>query len=64
VRDAEVPRLEAGELVGLPASGAYNLAMSSNYNMALRPAVIAVKDGEARPIVRRETLEDLLARDC
>ncbi|MEX2081199.1 MAG: diaminopimelate decarboxylase, partial [Dehalococcoidia bacterium] len=63
IRDAEVPRLQAGELIGLPASGAYNLAMSSNYNMATRPAVIAVKDGEARIMQRRETVEDLLARD-
>ena len=40
VRDAELPRLEAGELIALPASGGYNLAMSSNYNMALRPPVV------------------------
>lgn len=64
VRDAEVPRLEAGELVGLPASGAYNLAMSSNYNMALRPPVVAVKDGRARLLVRREKVEDIMARDA
>jgi len=63
IRDAEVPRLQPGELVGLPASGAYNLAMSSNYNMALRPAIVAVADGKARLMVRRETVEDLMARD-
>lgn len=63
VRDAEVPRLQPGELVGLPASGAYNLAMSSNYNMALRPPVVAVKDGHARLLVRRETIDDVMARD-
>ena len=63
VRDAELPRLEAGELVALPASGGYNLAMSSNYNMALRPAVVAVSDGAARLMQRRETVEDLIARD-
>ena len=63
VRDAELPRLEAGELVALPASGGYNLAMSSNYNMALRPPVVAVRDGEARLLQRRETVEDLVARD-
>jgi len=49
--------------VGLPASGAYNLAMSSNYNMALRPPVVAVADGRARLLVRRETVEDIMARD-
>ncbi|MDE2933447.1 MAG: diaminopimelate decarboxylase [Chloroflexota bacterium] len=63
VRDAELPRLEAGELVALPASGGYNLAMSSNYNMALRPPVVAVRDGESRLLQRRETVEDLVARD-
>jgi diaminopimelate decarboxylase len=63
VRDAEVPRFETDELVGVPASGAYNLAMSSNYNLALRPPVIGVSNGEARVIQRRETVEDLLTRD-
>jgi len=63
IRDAAIPRLAAGELVGIPASGAYNLAMSSNYNMALKPPVIAVRNGEARLMQRRETIEDLLARD-
>ena len=63
MRDAVLPRLEAGELVALPASGGYNLAMSSNYNMALRPPVVAVRDGEARLLQRRETVEDLVARD-
>lgn len=63
VKDAEVPRLQPGELVGLPASGAYNLAMQSNYNLAQRPPVVAVLDGKARLLQRRETFEDLLARD-
>ncbi|MGE5597271.1 MAG: diaminopimelate decarboxylase [Hyphomicrobiales bacterium] len=63
VKDAEVPRLRPGELVALPASGAYNLAMSSNYNMATRPPVVAVRGGQARLLLRRETVEDLLARD-
>lgn len=63
VSDAEVPRFTPGELVALPASGAYNLAMSSNYNLAQRPPVVAVQDGEARLFVRRETVDDLLARD-
>ena len=63
VRDAELPRLEPGELVALPASGGYNLAMASNYNMALRPPVVAVREGEARLLQRRETIDDLVARD-
>jgi diaminopimelate decarboxylase len=58
-----LPRLRDGDVVALPASGAYNLAMSSNYNLALRPAVVMVKDGAARLIRRRETYDDLLRND-
>ena len=64
IRDAGVPRLQPGELVALPASGAYNLAMSSNYNAAQRPPVVAVRGGQARLFVRRETYADLMARDA
>lgn len=60
VKDAWLPRLRSGDVVALPASGAYNLAMSSNYNQALRPAVVMVADGRARLIRRRETYDDLL----
>jgi diaminopimelate decarboxylase len=60
VRDARLPTLRAGDIVALPASGAYNLAMSSNYNQALRPAAVLVQDGNARLIRRRETYDDLL----
>ena len=61
VRDAEMPDLQPGELVAMPAAGAYQLAMESNYNLALRPAVVLVRDGEARLARRRQTFEDLLA---
>jgi diaminopimelate decarboxylase len=60
VKDAKLPNPAAGDIVALPASGAYNLAMSSNYNMALRPAAVLVSDGNARLIRRRETYDDLL----
>lgn len=63
VRDVELPKLEPGDIVALPVSGAYCLAMSSNYNASLKPAVVLVKDELARVIQRRETLEDLLRRD-
>ncbi len=59
--DVELPDLETGELLALPASGAYCLMMASNYNMQARPAVILVNDGDARLIRRRETYADLLA---
>jgi diaminopimelate decarboxylase len=60
-RDVELPDLETGELLALPATGAYCLMMASNYNMQARPAVILVNDGKARLIRRRETYSDLLA---
>ena len=60
-RDVELPELETGELLALPASGAYCLMMASNYNMQTRPAVILVNDGKSRLIRRRETYSDLLA---
>jgi len=63
VSEAEVPRLWAGDILALPVSGAYALALASNYNWALRPAVVMVKDGRARLIRRRETYDDLLACD-
>ena len=52
-----------GDLLAVPATGAYCRSMASNYNHALRPPVIAVADGVATVLVRRETLEDLLATD-
>ncbi|MGW1196024.1 diaminopimelate decarboxylase [Streptomyces sp. NPDC002536] len=64
VRDAFLPADTApGDLLAVPATGAYCRSMASNYNHALRPPVVAVKDGTARVIVRRETEEDLLRLD-
>ena len=60
VRDANLPALQLGELIAIPASGAYQIAMESNYNLALRPAIVMVNDGEARLVRRRQTLDDLL----
>ncbi len=60
VRDALLPLPRVGDLVGVPGSGAYQLAMASNYNLSLRPAVVVVRDGTARLVRRRETYEDLL----
>jgi diaminopimelate decarboxylase len=55
--------VEPGDLVGVPATGAYGWAMASNYNYLRRPPVVAVRDGVARAIVRGETEDDLLSRD-
>jgi diaminopimelate decarboxylase len=52
-----------GDLIAVPGTGAYNHSMASNYNLIGRPPVIAVLDGAARPLIRRETSNDLLARD-
>lgn len=64
VKDAFLPSdLAPGDLIAVPATGAYCRSMASNYNHALRPPVVAVRDGRARVIVRRETEEDLLRLD-
>ena len=55
--------VKPGDLLAIPATGAYCWSLSSNYNYLTRPPVVAVKDGVARVIVRGETEEDLLARD-
>ncbi|WP_029150999.1 diaminopimelate decarboxylase [Microbacterium indicum] len=52
-----------GDLLAVPATGAYCYSLSSNYNAVPRPPVVAVSGGSARAIVRRETIADLLARD-
>ncbi|WP_031518499.1 diaminopimelate decarboxylase [Streptomyces sp. NRRL F-5123] len=64
VKDAFLPAdLTPGDLIAVPATGAYCRSMASNYNHALRPPVVAVAEGQGRVIVRRETEEDLLRLD-
>jgi diaminopimelate decarboxylase len=63
IRDIELPPLEPGDVLVTPAAGAYALAMASNYNASLRPAVVLVANGEARLMRRRETYEDLMRAD-
>jgi len=63
VRDAEMTMPREGEILVTPATGAYGYAMSNNYNGVPRPPVIFCKDGDARVVVRRETYDDLTARD-
>ncbi len=58
-----LPPVQPGELVAVPVSGAYHLSMSSNYNGALRPAVLWLRAGQAHLIRQRETVADLLRRD-
>ncbi|GAB11517.1 diaminopimelate decarboxylase [Gordonia araii NBRC 100433] len=62
IRDCSLPGdLAPGDLLIVGATGAYCYPMSSRYNMALRPAVVAVRDGHSREILRRETVADLLS---
>ena len=63
VRDIKLPVLETGDVIAIPASGAYAPSMASNYNLNPRPAVVMVKEGASRLIRRRETYQDLMLRD-
>ncbi len=63
VRDVRLPSPRPGDLLVTPATGAYGHAMANNYNGVPRPPIIFCQDGDARAVVRRETFEDLAARD-
>ena len=64
VREAQLPSdIRPGDLLAVAATGAYCRSMASNYNQVPRPAVISVKDGSSQVLLRRETIEDLLAFD-
>ncbi len=64
VRDEFLPAdIAPGDLLAVPASGAYSRSMASNYNHVPRPPVVSVRDGVITTLVRRETIEDLLALD-
>ncbi len=59
----DLPEVAVGEVLAVPVSGAYHINMGSNYNGACKPAVVWVRQGEAHLIQRRETADDLIARD-
>ncbi|KUM70118.1 diaminopimelate decarboxylase [Streptomyces curacoi] len=62
--DVELPAdVRPGDLLAVPAAGAYHLSMASGYNLVGRPPVVAVADGHARLLVRRESLDDIRSRD-
>jgi diaminopimelate decarboxylase len=63
IRDATLTAPAVGDVLVTPATGAYGHAMASNYNGVTRPPVVFCRDGEARVVVRRESYEDLTARD-
>lgn len=63
IADVELPELQDGDRLLIPATGAYTYAMASHYNRIPRPAVVFIRDGEARLVVRRETYEDVARLD-
>ncbi|HEX3292049.1 MAG TPA: diaminopimelate decarboxylase [Gaiella sp.] len=63
IDDVALPTPHRGDLLAVPATGAYTLAMASNYNGVPRPAAVFVADGSARLVRRRETIEDLLGAE-
>ncbi len=64
ITDARVPEdLKVGDILVTPVTGAYGYSMASNYNKVPRPAVVFVRDGASRVVVRRESFDDLLSRD-
>lgn len=63
IEELDLPDIRAGSLLAIPASGAYHLNMGSNYNGARKPAVLWLNKGQSHLIQRRETVDDLIARD-
>jgi diaminopimelate decarboxylase len=63
VREATLDAPRPGDVLVIPATGAYGHAMANNYNALPRPPVVFCRDGDARVVVRRETYDDLTARD-
>jgi len=63
IKDIALPEIAAGDILAVPDCGAYCLAMGSNYNASLKPAIVLVNGGKACLIRRRETYEDLLRCD-
>jgi diaminopimelate decarboxylase len=64
IEAAELPQPRPGDVLAVPATGAYTLALGSTYNGVPRPAVVLVSDGEARLIRERETVEELLRHEA
>ncbi len=62
-KDAPLPQAEIGDIIAVASTGSYNYSMASNYNRIGKPAVVFVKDGEARITTKRETYEDLIKND-
>ena len=60
VKDCPLPQTHPGDILAIPATGAYGYTMASNYNRNPRPAVVFCENGQSRLVIRRETYEDML----
>lgn len=63
IKNAKMPKIEKGDILAVMSTGAYNYSMSSNYNRIPRPAMVFVKDGKDKLVIKRETYEDLIKND-
>ncbi len=63
IKDIELPKINAGDILCVYNTGAYNYSMASNYNRVTKPAMVVVNDSNAEVIIKRETLEDLISHD-
>jgi diaminopimelate decarboxylase len=61
ISDIQLPAIEPGDIIALPATGAYCIPMASNYNLSLKPPIVVVNDGQATMVRRRETYDDLFS---
>jgi diaminopimelate decarboxylase len=64
IKEISLPAVKPGDILAIAGSGAYAIPMQSNYNASFRPAIVFVRDGKARLVRRRETLEDLTRCDA
>ena len=63
IENINLPKLETGDILCVYNTGAYNYSMASNYNRVTKPAMVLVNNSQSEPIIRRETLEDLISHD-
>jgi diaminopimelate decarboxylase len=64
LKDNKLPKAEAGDILTVLCTGAYNYSMASNYNRVGRPAMVMVNNGDAAVVVRRESYEDMVSNDA
>ncbi len=63
IKDAQLPKVESGDILVVMATGAYNYSMASNYNRLSKPAAVLVNNGDANVIIERESYQDLISKD-